>query len=181
MFKDISNFENWSDFLPILSGCLIAEVIIIIMAFTYFKGSKLRSWYNDFGLSAVIIDVLILIIGFIITRFLYNKIFSEFSIIKFLLLALIVQIIHDVLFYYLLVKPMPVGANRIFDIFKDYGVEVGGGAIIGDSFMMILSILFASFLAGTGANTNSNINTNIIIIVFAVYLIPYLINTKVKN
>jgi hypothetical protein len=181
MFKDISNFENWSDFLPILSGCLIAEVIIIIMTFYVFTGTKIKTWYNDFGLSAVIIDVLILIIGFIITRFLYNKIFNEFSIIKFLLLALVVQIVHDVLFYYLLVKPIPVGANRIFDLFKEYGVEAETGAITGDSFMIIMCVLFASLLAGTGANTNSNINTNIIIIVFAVYLIPYLINTKVKN
>ncbi len=175
MFKDISNFDNWSDFLPILSGCLIAEIIIIIMAFTYFEGSKLRSWYNILGLSAVIVDVLILIIGFIITRFLYNKIFSEFSIIKFILLALVVQIVHDVLFYYLLVKPIPVGSNRMFDLFKEYGNEVGIGAITGDSFMMIISVLFASLLA------NANTNTNIIIIVCMVYLIPYLINIQAKN
>ncbi len=172
MFKDISNFENYPDLLPIFSGCLVAELIIIIMTFTYFKGSKLRLWYNNFGLSAVILDVLILIIGFIITRFLYNKIFKKFSIIKFVLLALVIQIIHDVLFYYLLVKPMPIGANKIFDLLKDYGNEVGGGAIIGDSFMMIISVLFASLFA------NNNTNTNIIIIVCAVYLIPYLINIK---
>ncbi len=173
MFGDISNFNNSSDFLPILSGCLLAELIIIIMAFTYFKGSKLRSWYNNIGLSAVIIDVLILIIGFIITRFLYNKIFSEFNIIKFVLLALVVQIIHDLLFYYLLVKPMPIGINKIFDLFKEYGNEVSGGAIIGDSFMMIIAILFASLFA------NLNTNTNIILIVLCVYLIPYFINTTV--
>jgi hypothetical protein len=172
MFTDISNFEKWFDFFPILSGCLIAEVIIIIMAFTYFKSSKLRAWYNNFGLSAVILDVLILVIGFIITRFLYNKIFSEFSIIKFLLLALIIQIIHDVLFYYLLIKPMPTGANRIFDLLKEYGNEVQSGAIIGDSFMMIISVLFASLLAG------ANVNINIIIIVCMIYLIPYLINMQ---
>ena len=174
IFEDISNFNNISDYLPIFSGCLIAEVIIIIMAFTFFKGSKLRSWYNNFGLSAVIVDLLILVIGFIITRFLYYKIFKEFNIIKFLLLALVVQIIHDLLFYYLLVKPMPFGVNRIFDIFKEYGNEVSGGAIIGDSFMMIISVLFASLLASQSVGTN----INIIIIVMSVYLIPYLINIK---
>ena len=172
-FGDISNFNNIKDFLPILSGCLLAEIIIIIMAFTFFKGSKLRSWYNNIGLSAVIIDILILIIGFIITRFLYNKIFSEFNIIKFLLLALVVQIIHDILFYYLIVKPMPKGVNKIFDLFKEYGDEVSGGAIIGDSFMMIISVLFASLFA------SANTNTNIILVVFSVYLIPYLINITV--
>ncbi len=170
MFTDISNFNNSLDFLPIFSGCLVAEIIIIIMAFTYFKSSKLRAWYNNFGLSAVIVDVLILIIGFIITRFLYNKIFKEFNIIKFIFLALVVQIIHDVLFYFLLIKPMPIGVNKIFDLLKEYAVEVKGGAISGDSFMMIISVLLASLFAGF------NINTNIIIIVFTVYLIPYLIN-----
>jgi hypothetical protein len=172
MFKDISNFNNWSDFLPIFSGCLIAEIIIIIMAFTYFKSSKLRVWYNNFGLSAIILDVFILIIGFIITRFIYSKIFKEFNIIKFVLLALVVQIIHDILFYFLLIKPIPIGSNKIFDLLKDYGSEVKGGAIIGDSFMMIISVLLASLFAG------SNTNTNIIIIVLSVYLLPYLINIK---
>ncbi len=170
IFGDISNFNNISDYLPILSGTLIAEVIIIIMAFTFFKGSKLRNWYNNFGLSAVVLDVLILVIGFIITRFLYYKIFNEFNIVKFILLALVVQIIHDISLYYLLIKPLPVGSNKIFDLLKEYGNEVGGGAIIGDSFMFIISILFASLLAG------SNSNINIIIIIISVYLIPYLIN-----
>jgi hypothetical protein len=67
---------------------------------------------------------------------------------------------------------MPVGTNKIFDLFKEYAIEVKGGAISGDSFMMIISVLLASLFAGL------NINTNIIIIVFTVYLIPYLINIQ---
>ena len=58
-------------------------------------------------------------------------------------------------------------------LLKEYGNEVSGGAIAGDSFMMIISILFASLLAN-----NNNTNTNIIIIVLGIYLIPYLIYTK---
>jgi hypothetical protein len=173
-FTDISNFNNISDYLPILAGCLTAEVIILIMTFTYFKSTKLREWYNKFGLSAVMVDVLILFIGIIITRFLYNKIFSEFNIIKFVLLLLVVQVIHDILFYYLLVKPMPVGVNKIFDIFKEFGNEVSAGAIIGDSFLITIAVLLSSLLAGT------NTNNNIILIVFSLYLVPYLININIK-
>ena len=53
---------------------------------------------------------------------------------------------------------------------KDYAVEVGGGAILGDSFMMILACLLSSYFAVY------SLNTNIIILILSVYFIPYMIN-----
>ena len=53
---------------------------------------------------------------------------------------------------------------------KDYAVEVGGGAILGDSFMMILACLLSSYFAVY------SLNTNIIILILSVYFIPYMTN-----
>jgi hypothetical protein len=113
---------------------------------------------------------LILFIGIIIARFLYKYLFgTTFSIWKFTGLAVCIQIIHDVLFY-LLFKNTPVGYNAMLDFFKGYAKEVGSGAIIGDSCMMILACLLSSHFA------TYSINLNIILLVISSYFIPYMIN-----
>jgi uncharacterized protein YacL len=102
--RNISNFNNVNDYLPMLNGAIGADLFIIfIVYYTRFFNSKfLMKWYETYRLSAVVADVLILVIGMIIARYLYNYIFSEFSLFKFIILALGIQIIHDILFYILL-------------------------------------------------------------------------------
>lgn len=170
MFKDISNFNNLSDYLPILNGSILADIIIILgLYYTKLYPSKyLKKWYENYRLSAVVADVLILVIGKIIVRRIYNKFFKEFSILKFIFLILIIQIIHDILFYLLFIT-IPRGYNKMIDLFKDYAKEVSYGAIIGDSSMIIISTLLSSIFANFGTNKN------IIINIFLVYLIPYII------
>jgi hypothetical protein len=170
MFKDISTFNNVSDYLPILNGCINADLIIIFLLYHgVFKSYYLKKWYKKYQLSAVIADVLILVIGIIIARYLYKYFFGAFNIWKFTGLAVIIQIIHDILFY-LFFKTVPRGYNSMLDFFKDYANEVGGGAILGDSFMMILSCLLSSHFA------TYTLNSNIILLIFLVYFVPYMIN-----
>ena len=170
IFKDITNFNNVNDYLPILNGCINADLIIIFLAFHgVFKSNYLKKWYKKYQLSAVLADVLILVIVIILARFLYKYLFKTFTIWKFTFLALCIQIIHDILFY-LLFKSLPIGYNSMLDFFKDYAKEVGVGAILGDSFMMILACLLSSNFA------TYSLNTNIIALVISCYFIPYMIN-----
>lgn len=171
IFNDISNFNNTSNYLPILNGCINADLIILFFLFhNVFNSSFLKKWYKKYQLSAVLADVLILFIGIIIARFLYKYLFgATFSIWKFTGLAVCIQIIHDILFY-VLFKNTPVGYNAMLDFFKGYAKEVGSGAIIGDSCMMILACLLSSHFA------THSINLNIIILVVSSYFIPYMIN-----
>ena len=100
IFKDISKFDNVNDYLPILNGCLSADLLIVFLAFHgFFKSVYLKKWYKKFNLSASIADVLILFIGIIISRFIYHFLFSEFNIWKFTFLAVSIQIIHDIILY----------------------------------------------------------------------------------
>ena len=169
IFKDISNFNNVNDYLPIFNGCLNADLIFMFLLYHgAVKSKMLKLWYKKFTLSAVIADVFILMIGIIITRFIYKYFFNEFSILKFTALAVCVQIIHDVLFY-LLFKNTPLGYNYMLDFFKKYADELGGWAIIGDSFMMIMSCLLTSYFA------IFNLNINIITFIISVYFVPYMI------
>jgi len=168
---DIFHFNNVSDYLPILNSVIITDIFVIILLFKGFINSKvLENWYRNLTLSAVIADVLIIVLGIIFTRFLYPYIFSNYNLPKFLLLAVLIQITHDVLFYLFSVS-VKRGKSQILDIFKDYGKEKGSGAIIADSLMVISSILIATYLKG------KTLNSNIIILILSVYLVPYMIYT----
>ena len=172
IFKDISNFTNVNDYLPILNGSLSADLIIIfLLHHGIFNSSLLKKWYKKYQLSAAIADILILVIGIILARFFYKYFFpmEDFNIWKFTGLAVTIQIIHDILFYWFF-KSIPRGYNAMLDFFKDYASEVGVGAILGDSFMMILTCLLSSHFA------RYSLNSNIILLVVLSYLLPFMLN-----
>ena len=169
MFKNIANFNNISDYLPLLNAVLITDLFVILLLNTHvIKSQVLRKWYSQYNLSAVIADVLIILIGLIITRAIYYYIFDNFSLIKFIIIAVIVQIIHDVLFY-VFFSSVPRGVNKMLDTFKDYANDVSYQAIFADSGMIIMACLIGSYLV------NKNTNTNIIVLISSLYLMPYLL------
>jgi hypothetical protein len=169
MFTDIANFFNTKDYLPLLNGVLITELIIITLVnIKFFKSVELKKWYEKYNLSAVIADIFIVLIVLIIIRAIYYYVFATFSIVKFIFLALLLQIIHDILFYIFFTN-VPKGMNKMLDTFKDYAKEMSYKAILGDSFIMIMASLIASFLAG------KSLNTNIIVLIVFVYILPYVL------
>ena len=169
MFKNIANFNNTSDYLPLFNGVLITDLFVILLSnMKIIQSSVLIKWYADFNLSAVIADVLIIFIGLIIVRTIYYYIFTDFSILKFVALALVVQFIHDMLFYAFF-SSVPRGMNRMLDTFKDYAKEVGFKAVLADGGMMVTASLIASYLA------DKNLNTNLIVMISSLYLLPYIL------
>ena len=154
LFKDISHFSKTSDYLPILNGTILVEIVVLLLTLSQTSETPLVAWYKTYRLSAVLADVLVVILGIIITRFLYPFIFEKFSIVKFIGLLLLVQTI-------------PRGKNQMLDLFKDYSKRAGITAILGDNLIVIFSALFASILA------NLSLNSNIVLMIFTVYFIPY--------
>jgi hypothetical protein len=170
MFKSISDFNNTSDYLSILNGALITDLcVIFLLIFGAINSKVLVEWYRKYNLSAVIADVLIIVIGIIMARFAYPYVFGEkFSLIKFIGLAVVIQILHDILFYYMF-KLVPRGKNMMLDTFKDYANEVGFKAVLSDSLMIISTCLLSSYFVSL------NLNINIIILILSVYILPYAI------
>ena len=169
MFKNIANFKNTTDYLPLFTAVLITDLFVILLLNSkVIKSKVLKEWYSEYNLSAVIADVVIILIGLILVRAVYYSIFDEFSIIKFAFLAVVIQMIHDVLFYIFFTNA-PRGFNRMMDTFKDYADEVSYKAILSDSGMMIMASFIASYLVG------KDLNTNLIVMISAVYLLPYIL------
>ena len=169
MLKNIANFNNTNDYLPLFNAVLITDLFVIfLLNIGMIKSKVLRQWYSQYNLSAVIADVLIIFIVLIIVRAIYYYVFDSFSIVKFIILAVILQITHDILFY-VFFSNIPRGVNKMIDTFKDYANDVSYKAILADSGMMIMSCLVASYLV------NKDTNTNIIVLIIFLYLLPYLL------
>jgi hypothetical protein len=168
MFRDISRFNNINDYLPIITAILIVEIMVIMLTYSNMLGKNLKLWYQQFLLSALLADVLIIFLGVILARAIYYYIFDTFSIINLILIILVIQIVHDILFY-LIIITIPRGSNKMIDLFKDYADEVSYRAILGDSMMIIATGLIASYLA------NFDANINIIISAVLIYLLQYII------
>ena len=165
----LANFGNTNDYLPLFNSVLITDLLVLgLLRTNVIKSEVLNKWYSKYNLSAVMADVLIILIVLILARFVYSCIFDTYSLPKFIMVAVGLQVVHDLLFYALF-SNVPRGANQMLDTFKDYANEMSYKAVIADSGMMIMACLIASYLVGR------NINTNIIVLVSFLYLLPYLL------
>jgi hypothetical protein len=170
MFKNISDYEKISDYLPILNAVLLVDLAGIQMLINgIIQSKKLGEWYQTFRLEAVMADVLIIIIGIVVARYLYPYLFNQFSLFYFVLLAIGVQLVHDFGFY-VFFKLFPSGENKMIDVFQEYAKEVGLNAIFFDSGMIALASILASWFASFSTNTN------IVLLIFVLYVFPYYVS-----
>ena len=148
------------------NAAIFAEIIVLLLTLytSVFNTPHLVEWYKKFKLGAVLQDVLILVIGIILTDYLYPKVFKSFSVFKYVGLAIFIQIIHDVLFA---IAFKQIKNHEMFDVFNKYANMVGFKAILGDSFMMLICVLFYLF--------TKNYQHHSILAVFLIYLVPYLL------
>ena len=165
--KNISNFENTSDYLSIITAALIVDMVVLFrIVFGYIEIPSLTQWYNKFGVFAVLADVLSIVIGVILARFVYSTLFKDYFLGLFLIVTCIIQLSHDLLFAGFF-NSVPRYSSAILDVFKDYANEVGPTILLADAAMMIATVLIASIIA------KWNTNSNIILLVVALYILPY--------
>jgi RsiW-degrading membrane proteinase PrsW (M82 family) len=175
MFGDISNINDNTDLLYIITGVVIIDMIVILIARdTTFFGKQINIWYDKFGLSAVVLDVLIIVIGFIITRYIFHYIELDFSPELFIFVALAVQILHDSALYEFIIKPYPEGHNQVIDVYKAYANENGFKIILADSAMVLGSGVLAMYLK------NKPMHETTSLLIAGLYIIPYFLYQKAK-
>ena len=173
MFSDISNINNNMDLVYITTAVIIIDLIVILIAKnTTFFGKQINVWYDKFGMTAVLLDVTIIIIGFLITRYIFSLTNLTFNPLYFILIALAVQLVHDTLLYKLIIEPTSYGVNQVIDVYKDYAIENGAKILLADSAMVLGSALLAMYLK------NNEIHLTTTMLVGALYIIPYLIYSK---
>lgn len=167
--KQLSNYKDLNNVPYILFGALVIDLVVIALTKNNLLGTNLKVWYDNFGLSAVIADTLILVLGIMIAQYLYTEFFSKSTPIIFLVLIGIVQLIHDFLFYIFAIEGTPKGQNKIMDLFKTYAKELSGKILGGDLLMILGSAGVAAY-----ATTLSK-PLFVFLSVLAVYTVPYII------
>ena len=138
-------------FVPLFSGIVLTDLIIMFMnAYDIiFKSRKLQEWYKDYGLSALLMDCLIIFLYIVGGRSLLTYSKMKVNVRNMIICTIIVQVIGDLLFYGLF-SIVPRGKVKIFDFFKDYAKEIHYHALWSDAVMMISSILLSQVFIGMG-------------------------------
>lgn len=178
---------NKIEFTHILTATAFIEVYILYL-FRFTKSvltvDPINEWYTKFKWSAVALDMLSFMILLYSSKFMFphsNKLLSGFihnEMLVFLITALTIQITHDVLFWLTTLRThMNKGTrtdNAILNELIDYSQNVQYGAILGDSFMVIVATPFLFYLLQSNM---SNENMQFITIV-CMYLIGYFVWQK---
>jgi hypothetical protein len=156
------------DIASLLTSVVWVDFLVICASHIFNLGKTIHTWYRIFGIVAVFSDCLIIILGIMLA----NLFFPTASTFTLILIACTIQIIHDFLFYYFIILPIPRGTNAMIDTFKDYAHENSYQPIIADTIMVASSILLYSVLKKQPKN----------IVSFAgflgLYAITYIIYTK---
>jgi hypothetical protein len=165
--------HSTSDVISLFFSVLSLDTTVLFLArYADVGGKSLNEWYDRFGLVAVLSDVSIIVIGFLIAQVIYPFLFSTYSLLPFLGVVVGVQAIHDILFYLFVIKPFPYGHNQLMDVFKDYAKENGAKIIFGDAGLMLGSAAFMEIykrLSPIGSGS---------LAIFTIYCLTYILYTK---
>jgi hypothetical protein len=177
---DISNYRIVSDFTYIFLAVLAVDVIVIFLVRYYpdFFGTTINRWYDLFGLNAVIADVVIIVIGFAIARYVYTLYVKrkfaagKWSPAIFTGTLVGTQLLHDLAFYYGIITQIPRGHNLMMDVFKDYAASGGVKVLAADAAMMVGSSILSIVLKGAAPHLTAAFG------LLTLYALPYILYTK---
>jgi threonine/homoserine/homoserine lactone efflux protein len=171
--KPTINYNNKFEYIPIITANIYADLFIIFVTFAkiYINIKSLRDWYKKYRLSAMIADILIGVLYILLGRYLVYNSGLQVGLTAFAAICVFIQIIFDLLFY-IFFTIIPKGSNDMLDFFKGYSKEVGAGALLGDSFLVIMAVIISALL------NQSSYDTNIVFLIISVYLTPYFIYMK---
>lgn len=153
---DISSAVVWVDF-----------ITIALHKFFNF-GRSLDKWYAQFGFVAVISDCLVIILGILIAQFLV----PGASTLVLAVVSIVVQLVHDYLFYIVVILGVPKGQNSMVDLFKEYAKENTWKILVADSTMIGSTVVLAELLSEYSDAVTSFIG------LLGAYALTYIIYTR---
>ena len=143
--------------LSLLNAALFTDLVVIALSF---KSKTLTQWYREFGIGAVIADVLILVLVVWLAHFLYQG-----NLIVTACIAVGLQLTHDLLFGAFIQQYR--GASPILNVFKEYTKEHGAYILVADAAMILSTVMLEQVFSMSRYND--------ILLVFFVYLVPYFV------
>lgn len=174
---DIGNFRDAQDLWPIGSASVIAiNFSVALMRLGGIGGFSLNAYFDTFGLEGILANAAWVVILFQAARWVYTSFYSggagrPWSPFVFVCMLLAIQLLHDLFFYFGLIRLVPTGRNEMIDALKKYGNENGSRALMTHSVFLIFTAIAAMWLKET------TLITSILLVNIALYLLPFVITT----
>jgi hypothetical protein len=148
MLPDIRNFMNPRIYLPIFTSAAVVDTLgLFVWKYTSPASSPIQKWYNQFGLTAYMIDVLSIMLGVVLTQIATFTMGGAWSPLVFCGTSVVIQMMHDLFFGLVAVPLMPQGHNAVMDLMKEYvKIKNAGGILIVDAIYMICASLLTMLL-----------------------------------
>lgn len=145
------------------------DFAVIVLSKFFPLTKALGTWYADFGMNAVGSDVLIIVLGIYLVQLLFPGI-AGWNLVAG---AVSLQVVHDILFYILVIQGVPSGQNAIIDLFKRYAAEGSWKIVVADAAMVTASVLLMEYM-------DNNVPTGWIAFagLLALYSLIYIVYTK---
>jgi len=161
MFENITNYKNTNDWFYLITAVLVVDFVVILLSkypanSPFINVNALDKWYTKFGIFAIAADVLSILIGLAGARYIYTSLDLK-NPLYFIVILVLFQLIHDVLFYLAIIVPLPTGHNEMIDVFKEYAIEMGAQILLADALMMISSAIIASVLKSSPDHITSSV------------------------
>ena len=145
--------------IALMNAALVTDLVVIALSLSVFKSKTLTQWYREFGIGAVISDVLVLVLVVWLAH-LYQ---GNFFILA--MIAVGIQLTHDLLFGAFIQQYQ--GHSPILNVFKGYTKEHGAYILVADAAMVLSTVVLERFFSMSRYNE--------ILSVFFVYLVPYFV------
>lgn len=154
--------------LHISSAVVWVDFFTMALSKVFSMTKSLDVWYQQFGIVAVISDCLVIVLGILIAQF----ISPAASATTLALTSVIIQIIHDYLFYIGVILPIPKGHNAMIDLFKRYSSEGSYKIILADSAMIASTVFLGDYLTQYSDKVVSFVG------LLGAYALTYILYTK---
>lgn len=128
--------------LHISSAVVWVDFFTMALSKVFPMTKSLDVWYQQFGIVAVLSDCLVIVLGVLLAQF----ISPNASATTLAVTSVIIQIIHDYLFYIGIILPIPKGHNAMIDLFKRYSAEGSYQIILADSAMIASTVFLGDYL-----------------------------------
>lgn len=129
--------------LSLAAAVVWVDFFVILLSKFRSLGKSLDVWYDTFGIVAVLSDTIVIVLGVMIASFLV----PNASTLVLMVVAVGVQLVHDVGFFYGVIKPIPTGHNRMIDVFKLYATENSWKILVADALMIASTVVGSELIS----------------------------------
>jgi hypothetical protein len=156
-------------FVPLVTAAIWVDFFVVVLSKFVPLTKALPIWYEKFGVVAAFSDVTIIVLGILLAQLIYPGI-SGWSLVA---TAVMIQLVHDTLFYLLVILPLPSGQNAIIDLFKQYAAEGSWQILVADAAMVAASVVGAEWLQNSFSSDITTFSG-----LLGAYALSYIVYTK---